>query len=380
MQNAGDDWLNNLAKRVIHMTDDDFYTAAVTHYTECLLGGATTAVDCLYLVKDERVFDAILQAARDVGIRLILVRSSMDKNPTGSPYLAPFIQARKDILSHSEALIKKYHDAQDNSMLQIGLGPCSLSSGSAELYRETARLARKYGVRLYTLLGEDKNDRKICEQESGSFCRYMKQLGWSGPDIVFVNCVDFNDSDLDEAKDNNVNIVDCPRSNARGTGITKLTEIIEKGIPLGIGTAGAAGNDAICMQDELVWARYSQGMRGRRYLDSRLMLQIASEGGAKVLGRSDLIWSDINHAKDKIRYDIKKDLSYAGAFCDPIGSLVGSGKLPVRDVIVNGKIIIREHELDFMLEGKTAVIQNIWERQQTIAAKLDEQSSVFRNE
>ena len=372
MQNAGDDWLNNLAKRVIHMTPDDFYTAAVTHYTECLLGGATTVVDCLYLVKDEGAFDAIVQAARDVGIRLILVRSSMDKNPTGSPYLAPFIQARKDILSHSEALIKKYHDAQDNSMLQIGLGPCSLSSGSAELYRETARLARKYGVRLYTLLGEDKNDRKICEQESGSFCRYMKQLGWSGPDIVFVNCVDFNDSDLDEAKDNNVNIVDCPRSNARGTGITKLTEIIEKGIPLGIGTAGAAGNDAICMQDELVWARYSQGMRGRRYLDSRLMLQIASEGGAKVLGWSDLSWNDINVAKDKINYDLCEDLSYAGTFYDPMASLVASGKLRTRDVVVNGRKAIHDYQPAYFINGKTPTIREIFSRQQKAAGKIEE--------
>lgn len=52
-------------------------------------------VDCLYLVKDESAFDAIVQAARDVGIRLILMRGSMDKNPTGSPYLVPFIQLVK---------------------------------------------------------------------------------------------------------------------------------------------------------------------------------------------------------------------------------------------------------------------------------------------
>lgn len=354
------------------MTPDDFYTAAVTHYTECLLGGTTTVVDCLYLVSDEKAFDVIIQAAKDVGIRLILVRGSMDKNPTGSPYLAPFIQSRKDILSHSEVLIKKYNDSQDHSMLRIGLGPCSLSSGSAELYYETAQLARKYGVRLFTLLGEDKNDRKICEHESGSFCRYMKKLGWFGNDTVFVNCVDFNDSDLDEAKDNNVNIVDCPRSNARGTGITKLTEIIVRGIPLGIGTAGAAGNDAICMQDELVWARYSQGMRGMRYLDSRLMLQIASEGGAKVLGRNDLIWNDLNQADDKIFYDIRKDLSYAGAFCDPVGSLVTSGKLRTKEVVVNGRKVIHDYQPAYLINGKTPTCQEIFSRQQSAAEKIEE--------
>lgn len=135
------------------MTPEDFHTAAITHYTECLLGGATTIVDCLYLVKHEEAFDAIVQAAKDVGIRLILVRGSMDKNPTGHPVFDQFVQPVDDILKHSEQLIDKYHDSQSNSMLQIGLGPCTLSSGTSVLYKETADLARKCGVRLFLCWG-----------------------------------------------------------------------------------------------------------------------------------------------------------------------------------------------------------------------------------
>lgn len=178
MQNAGEYWLYNLAKRVNKMKPEDFYVAARTHYLECLLGGATTVVDCLYLVKEQSVFEQMIRAAKDVGIRLILVRGSVNHNPAENPFLKPFIQDSKTILNESEKLIKEYHYKNANSMCQIGLGPCTILTGTEELYRETANLARKnQGVQLYSILGEEVDEVTYCESKKKSLTAYMNVDG-----------------------------------------------------------------------------------------------------------------------------------------------------------------------------------------------------------
>ncbi|MBN2008285.1 amidohydrolase family protein [candidate division KSB1 bacterium] len=340
MQNAGDNWMFNLAKRVDKMTLEDFYTAARTHYLECLLGGATTVVDCLYMVKDNAVFDQLVRAANDVGIRLILIRGSMDQNYWGNKFLSPFIQDRQKILVESEAIIKKYHDTSDSAMVQVGLGPCSIKTGSKELYQETAKLARQHdGVQLFTLLGEEPDEKKVCGFPSLS--QYMKILDWLGDDVIFVNTVNLELNDLKRIAQNESKIVDCPRSNARGTGISKLQEMIELEIPIGIGTAGAAGNDRCSMQDELLWARYSQGLRGLDYLKPHDVIQIGTKGGASIINRSYLGEIKNGYLADLILYDTKNTIHYAGAVTDPVGSLVGSGHLDVHTAIVNGEIVVQ---------------------------------------
>lgn len=366
MQNAGYCWLYNLSKRVDKMKPEDFYTAARTHYIECLLGGATTVVDCLYLVKEQSVFEQMIRAAKDVGIRLILVRGSVNHNPAENPFLKPFIQDSKTILNESEKLIKEYHYKNANSMCQIGLGPCTILTGTEELYRETANLARKnQGVQLYSILGEEVDEVTYCESKKKSLTAYMNECGWSGTDVVYINPVHFTKNDIDFVARTKTQIVDCPRSNARGTGITKLTEMLEKQIPIGIGTAGSAGNDRASMQEELLWTRYSQGARGLDYLKPIQTLKLGTVGGANIIDRDDLGTIEVGKTADLILYNLDDAIHYAGAVTDPIGSLVGSGHLDVYAAIINGQLRI--------LDGKhvSIDIQEVIHNQNQTARRIE---------
>lgn len=368
MQNAGEYWLCNLAKRVNKMKLEDFYTAAKTHYLECLLGGATTVVDCLYLVKDSSVFYQMVKAATDVGIRLVLVRGSMNYNPSKNQFLEPFIQNTKQILEESEALIKKYHNTNKNPMCQVGLGPCTILTGTEENYRETAKLVQRYdGVQLYSILGEEIDEVSFCSSKAMSLTGYMNEVGWSGTDVVFINPVYFRDDDINFVTKTKSKIVDCPRSNARGTGISKLTEMIQKQIVLGIGTAGSAGNDRASMQEELLWARYMQGARGLDYLKPHQTLKLGTSVGATVINRNDLGTIEVGKTADLIIYKIDDAIHYAGAVTDPVGSLVGSGHLDVYAAIVNGQIRI--------LEGRHYSLnrQDIIKKQNEISKRIEDE-------
>lgn len=159
--------------------------------------------------------------------------------------------------------------------------------------------------------------------------------------------------------------MDCPRSNARGTGITKLTEMLEKQIPIGIGTAGSAGNDRASMQEELLWTRYSQGARGLDYLKPIQTLKLGTVGGANIIDRDDLGTIDVGKTADLILYNLDDAIHYAGAVTDPIGSLVGSGHLDVYAAIVNGQLRI--------LEGKhvSIDIQEVINNQNQTAIRIE---------
>lgn len=360
MQNAGPDWLYNLAKRVNRMEPEDFYTAACTHYLECLLGGATTIVDCLYMVKNMDAFASMKRAAGDVGIRLILVRGSMDTDEAKNEHLRPFIQTPEQIIAESREFIEQYHNNDDHSMLQVGLGPCSILTGSAELYRQTAELARQYkNVQLFSLLGEEPDEVDFCKDRSKSLSEYIFDLGWNRKDSIFINTVNCSQNDLVNFQKNGVKIVDCPKSNARGSGISKITEMLETGIPVGIGTAGSAGNDRSSMLDELLWTRYLQGARPLDYLKPMETLELGTKKAAAVINRDDLGSIEVGKTADLIMYDTTKEIHYAGAVADPVGSLVGSGHLDVHTAVINGNVVIRDRKHFHIARNNVINAQNL---------------------
>ncbi len=357
MQNAGDWWMYNLAKRVNRMEPEDFYTAARTHYLECLLGGATTVLDCLYMVKNMDAFASMKRAAGDVGIRLIIVRGSMD---IPNEHLRPFIQETEQIIAESREFIEEYHNNDKHSILQVGLGPCSILTGSDKLYKQTAELARQYeNVQLFSLLGEEPDEVKFCKERSKSLSGYILDLGWNQDDSVFINTVNCSHEDLVNFQKHGVEIVDCPKSNARGSGISKITEILEMGIPVGIGTAGSAGNDRSSMLDELLWTRYLQGARQLDYLEPLETLELGTKKAAAVINRNDLGTIEVGKTADLIMYDTTKEIHYAGAVTDPVGSLVGSGHLDVHTAVINGNVVIRDNKHCTIDHNKVINEQNL---------------------
>ena len=94
------------------------------------------------------------------------------------------------ILADSERLIERYHDAKPGSMTQIVLAPCSPFSVTGDLMRESAKLARKYGVHLHTHLAETEDEEQFCLQKFGHRpVGYMQEVDWVGDDVWFAHSV-----------------------------------------------------------------------------------------------------------------------------------------------------------------------------------------------
>ena len=160
---------------------------------ELLLTGCTTSTDHLYLFPrgHERLIDAEIRAARDLGIRFHPTRGSMSRGKSqGGLPPDDVVQDEDVILEDSRRLIREYHDPRPRAMTRIALAPCSPFSVTDDLMRRTADLAREHGVRLHTHLAETKDEEAYCLETYG--CRpveYLRRLGWLGPDVWLAHCV-----------------------------------------------------------------------------------------------------------------------------------------------------------------------------------------------
>lgn len=138
-------------------------------------------------------------------------------------------------------------------MHRIVLAPCSPFSVTKECMKESARLARSYGVRLHTHLCETKDEEDTCRKMYGVRpLELMEECGLFGEDVFYAHGIHFNDEELRELAKAKCSISHCPSSNMRlGSGICRVREMLDLGINVGIGVDGSASNDSSDMLGEL---------------------------------------------------------------------------------------------------------------------------------
>ncbi len=179
-------------------------------------------------------------------------------------------------------------------MLRVALAPCSPFSVTGDLLRESALLARDLGVRLHTHLAETLDEEDFCLEKFG--CRpvqYMESLGWTGSDVWYAHAVHLDDHDIGVLAASGTGAAHCPTSNARlGAGIARAADLYAAGVPLGLGVDGAASNESCCMLEEAHHAAlFARARSGPRAMTVRQSLELATIGGAHVLGRENEIGS-----------------------------------------------------------------------------------------
>src|SRR6185503_5459967 len=194
---------------------------------ELLLTGCTTSTDHLYLFPrgHERLIDAEIRAARDLGIRFHPTRGSMSRGRSqGGLPPDDVVQGEEAILADSRRLIREYHDPRPGAMTRIALAPCSPFSVTDGLMRRTAELAREHGVRLHTHLAETKDEETYCLDVYG--CRpveYLRRLGWLGPDVWMAHSVHLSPDEVALFGETRTGVAHCPSSNFRlGSGIAPV--------------------------------------------------------------------------------------------------------------------------------------------------------------
>ena len=368
------EWLVYLYDVWKYFDIDSVYHSSMLAMGELLKTGCTTSSDHHYLYPKEIDGDIMatqFSAAENLGMRFSPTRGSMSlsKKDGGLPPDS-VVQTEKEILDDSLRVIKAYHDDSDYSMKKIILAPCSPFSVTEQLMKDSAALAREYGVRLHTHLAETKDETAYCEEVYGRRpLKLMEDCGFLGEDVFFAHGIYFNDEELDQLADTGTHIAHCPTSNMRlGSGICRVTEMIPKGINVALGVDGSASNDASDMLGEvrnaLMLQRVKYGAAAVRAVD---ILKLATENGARLLGFPKVGKLEEGMAADLAVFNLDK-LEYAGAMSDPVAALVFSGyNHETEYTIVNGRIVVEKGKLTGVDEEKLkdscmSLSESLWKK------------------
>ena len=229
-------------------------------------------------------------------------------------------------------------------MRRIVLAPCSPFSVSEALLRESAALARQYGVQLHTHLCETKDEERYTLERFGirPFA-YMESVGWTGSDVFYAHGIHFNDDELDRIAQTGTKIAHCPCSNMKlSSGVMRIADMRERGITIGLGVDGSASNDGSNLLEELRTAYLLHRLKwGDRAPTGYELLKIATAGGASVLGRDDIGTIEVGKAADV--FAVRKGLDLVCADGDPM-NLFGTVGLhrPCDLVFVNGVCTVQD--------------------------------------
>lgn len=359
-------WLQTLYPIWSHFGPEEFFVSAQLGLAELAMSGCTMSSDHLYLYPNGTKLDYTIDAAETIGLRFHATRGSMSigESDGGLPPDA-LVERESDILKDSIRVVDKYHDPNPGAMVRVGLAPCSPFSVSRDLMRESAILARDKKVMLHTHLAENDEDVAYSLEKFG--CRpgqYAEDLGWVGDDVWHAHCVKLNSDEIDLFARTKTGVAHCPCSNCRlGSGIAPIRNMRDRGVKVGLGVDGSASNDSAHLISEARQALLLQRVQnGADAMAAREALEIATLGGAQVLGREDCGSIEVGKRADIAIWDVS-GLGAAGSW-DPVAALVLCGPFDVRDLFVEGKQIVRD-SVFARLELPTLI-----EKQNKIAGKL----------
>jgi len=359
------DWLTTLYDIWEGLSVDAVRASTRLACAELLLTGCTMASDQMYVFPSgvhEELIDVEVEAARELGIRFHPTRGSMSRGRSlGGLPPDTVVQDEKAILDDSARLIDRHHDPEPFAMTRIALAPCSPFSVTDRLMAETAEFARDKKVLLHTHLAETEDETRFCMETHGRRpLDCMRELGWVGNDVWFAHGVQFNSEELALLADTGTGVAHCPTSNMRlSSGVARLPEMLDKGVRVGLGVDGSASNDTSDMLGELRSCLLVQLLTfGPEAVSAERVAQLATRGGADILGRDEVGSIEVGKAADVIAVDMSR-VGYAGAFSDPLAAIVYAGLDHRVDYnIVNGVVIVEDRKLVTGDECEIAVTAN----------------------
>ncbi len=360
-------WLSTLYPIWARFTPEHMFVSAQVGLAELALSGCTMSTDHLYLYPNGARLEDTISAAREVGLRFQPTRGAMSIGVSDGG-LPPdsLVEDEAAILEDCIRVIDAFHDPSASSMCRVGVAPCSPFSVSRELMRDAALLARDKGVMMHTHLAE--NDEDIAYSLANFGCRpgqYAEDLGWVGSDVWHAHCVKLDPSEIALFAATGTGVAHCPCSNCRlGSGIAPIRAMRDAGVPVGLGVDGSASNDAGNLVAEARQAMLLQRVaRGADAMSAMEALEIATRGGADVLGRPECGRLEVGARADIAIWDVS-GVSSAGSW-DPAALLL-AGPTTVRDLFVEGRQVVRDgHVVTFDLQSAVR-------RQNTLARELSE--------
>jgi len=358
-------WLKTLYPIWARFGPEEVYTSAQVGLAELALSGCTLTSDHLYLYPNGARLDDTIAAAEEVGLRFHPTRGAMSigESDCGLPPDA-LVEREAAILEDCIRVVDAFHDPREGAMCRVGIAPCSPFSVSRDLMREAALLARDKGVMLHTHLAE--NDEDVAYSLETFGCRpgqYAEDLGWTGSDVWHAHCVKLERAEIDLFARTQTGVAHCPCSNCRlGSGIAPVRAMRDAGVPVGLGVDGSASNDAGNLAAEARQAMLLQRVaRGADAMSAREALEIATRGGADVLGRPDCGRLAVGKRADLAIWDVS-GVESAGSWDK--AALLLAGPTRVKHLFVEGRAVVEDGRMASIDLARTVA------RQTRLAAAL----------
>ena len=358
-------WLTTLYPIWARMDPEDIFISAQTALAELALSGCTTASDHLYLFPNGSKLDDEIAAAREIGVRIQASRGSMSLGQSqGGLPPDSVVDSEDSILKDSQRVIEQYHDANPGAFVQIVLAPCSPFSVTSDLMKQSAKLAREYGVHLHTHLAETEDEEQFCLQRFGHRpVGYMQEVDWVGNDVWFAHAVWVNEEEINVFAKHNCGVAHCPTSNMRlASGIAPVKEYRTAGVNVGLGVDGSASNDGSHLLAEvrnaMLLARVKEGITGyslsndpnRKLMTARDALYMGTRGGAAVVGRTDIGSLESGKCADFFAIDLHR-IGFTGMH-DPVAAIVFGQPVSADYTVVGGRFVVKEGQLCTVGEQK----------------------------
>lgn len=380
-------WLRGLYPIWAGLTPEMVQVSTQVAMAELLLSGCTTSSDHLYIYPNGINLEDSIEAAQRIGMRFTASRGSMSLGESQGGLPPDRVVEQEDaILAETQRLIERWHDRAHGAMVNVAVAPCSPFSVSRDLMRESARLARAYGVRLHTHLAENDHDIAYTREKFGCTpAEYAQDLGWLGDDVWHAHCVKLDAPGIGLFARTRTGVAHCPCSNMRlASGIAPLRQMLDAGVPVGLGVDGSASNDGAHMVGEarqaMLLARVRRSLEppaigpdgrwdfgcdhGPAEMTARNVLEVATRGGAAVLGRHDIGHLAPGMCADLALFDLRTLAFAGGAVHDPVASLLLCASPQAAYTVVNGRVVVREGRL------ATVELEPLVERHNRLAVEL----------
>jgi cytosine/adenosine deaminase-related metal-dependent hydrolase len=342
-------WLRTLYPVWAGIDAEAEYAAARTGLAELALSGCTTVFDHHYVFPRGRegLIEAEVQAARELGLRLVAARGSMDLGESDGG-LPPdeLVEDLDAVLADTERLAAELHELGPGARVQVAVAPCSPFSVTERLLQESAELARRLGLQLHTHLAETAEEEVYCRESKGcSPVEYLERLGWLAGDVWCAHCVHLAPDEVRRFGASGTGVAHCPTSNLRlGAGVAPIRDLLDASVRVGLGVDGSASNERSDLFLEVKQALLvARGRDGPAALTARDALRLGTRGGAAVLQRDDIGSLEAGKCADFAVW--RTDGLELGGAAEPVAGLILSGPHRVDRLVVGGDEVVRDGAL-----------------------------------
>jgi cytosine/adenosine deaminase-related metal-dependent hydrolase len=317
-------------------------------FLELIRSGATAALD----MGTVRHYGAVFESARDCGIRLTGGKAMMD---TGQGVPAGLRESTDESLAQSLKLLEQWHGAE-HGRLRYAFAPRFVLSCTERLLRDVVEYSARTGARIHTHASENATECDVVREKTGADnVSYFQMLGLLGTQTTLAHCVWLTAQEQRQLADTHTSVCHCPSANLKlASGFAKVPDLLRDGVNVALGADGAPCNNNLDIFIEMRLAALIHKPRsGPATMSARQVLEMATLNGARALGLQDEIGSiEPGKKADLIIVDPDGAHSTPGG-SDVISQLVYSARsTDVRDVIVDGRVLMRDRELLTIDEAK----------------------------